>query len=177
MWAPSGQFFRLLKGAPQISFFVYYLGAPSYLLLCLLYGAPQVTFFAYYMGPHSGQFLRLLYGGSPQVSFFAYYIGGPLRSVSSITIGGPLSSVSSHMGAPSDYFLRLLYGSPLGSISSLTIWQGRPQDLVRGGQEFFFRFGNLHVAKPCAWLGGFGGMAPRKFFGEMVQFGAFWCVF
>ena len=36
--------------------------------------------------------------------------------------------------------------------------QGRPQDLVGGGQEFFFRFGNLHVA--CALLGGFGGMPP-----------------
>ena len=27
------------------------------------------------------------------------------------------------------------------------IYQGRPQDLAGGGQEFFFRFGNLHVAK------------------------------
>ena len=50
--------------------------------------------------------------------------------------------------------------------------QGRPQDLGGGGggQEFFFfRFGNLHVAKPChakpcALLGGFGGMLPREKF-------------
>ena len=39
--------------------------------------------------------------------------------------------------------------------------QGRPQDLGGRGQEFFLRFGNLHVAKPCALLGGFGGMFPR----------------
>ena len=39
------------------------------------------------------------------------------------------------------------------------IWEG-------GGQEFFFRFGNLHVAKrhACALLGGFGGMVPRENF-------------
>ena len=47
--------------------------------------------------------------------------------------------------------------------------QGRPQDLGGGGQEFFFRFGNLHVAK----LGGFGGMFPRENFVKTVQFGAF----
>ena len=35
----------------------------------------------------------------------------------------------------------------------------------RGGARiFFFRFGNLHVAKPCALLGGFGGMLPRENF-------------
>ena len=32
------------------------------------------------------------------------------------------------------------------------------------GQDFFFRFGNLYVAKPCALLGGFGGMLPREIF-------------
>ena len=50
----------------------------------------------------------------------------------------------------------------------------------RGGQKYFFRFGNLHVAKrhtlrmakPCALLGGFGGVLPRKFFLN----GAIWCV-
>ena len=38
-----------------------------------------------------------------------------------------------------------------------------------GGRIFFFRFGNLHVAKlhaalvkPCALLGGFGSMLPRE---------------
>ena len=39
--------------------------------------------------------------------------------------------------------------------------QGRPQDLGGGGaRNFFFRFGNLHVAL----LGGFGGMLPRENF-------------
>ena len=37
------------------------------------------------------------------------------------------------------------------------IWEG-------GAKKFFFRFGNLHVAKPCALLGGFGGMLPRENF-------------
>ena len=54
--------------------------------------------------------------------------------------------------------------------------QGRPQDLAgRGGQEFFFRFGNLHVAKRRHAANGeamlfargpFGGMPPppKNFF-------------
>ena len=48
------------------------------------------------------------------------------------------------------------------------IWQGG------GPRKIFFRFGNLHVAK----LGGPGGMPPppRNLF-EMVQFGAFWCIY
>ena len=50
--------------------------------------------------------------------------------------------------------------------------QGRPQDLAGGEQEFFFRFGNLHVAKRHAAHGkamrfarGVRGHAPpRNFF-------------
>ena len=50
--------------------------------------------------------------------------------------------------------------------------QGRPQDLGGGGQEFFFsdlgicmsRSDMLRMAKPCALLGGFGGMPPREIF-------------
>ena len=38
------------------------------------------------------------------------------------------------------------------------IWEGG------GPRIFFFRFGNLHVAKPYALLGGFGGMPQRKLF-------------
>ena len=45
------------------------------------------------------------------------------------------------------------------------IWEG-------GAKNFFFRFGNLHVAKLCALLGGFGGMLPRENFLN----GAIWCV-
>ena len=49
------------------------------------------------------------------------------------------------------------------------MYQGRPQDLGGGGQEFFFfRFGNLHVAI----LGGSGACSPEKFFLN----GAIWCV-
>ena len=62
--------------------------------------------------------------------------------------------------------------------------QGRPQDLAGGGQEFFFRFGNLHVsrsdmlrmAKPCALLGRFGGMPPQENFLKwcnLVRFGVY----
>ena len=64
--------------------------------------------------------------------------------------------------------------------------QGRPQDLAGGGARiFFFRFGNLHVAKRHAVHGqamrfarGVRGHAPpRIFVFKMVQFGAFWCIF
>ena len=55
--------------------------------------------------------------------------------------------------------------------------QGRPQDLAGGGPRiFFFRFVNLHVAKPCAMLGGFGGMLPRENFLKwchLVRFGVY----
>ena len=58
--------------------------------------------------------------------------------------------------------------------------QGRPQDLVGGGQEFFFKFGSLHGAKRHAAHGEamriamavWGHAPPRKFF-KTVQFGAF----
>ena len=58
------------------------------------------------------------------------------------------------------------------------VYQGRPQDLAGGGgpRIFFFRFGNLHVAKPCALLGGFGGMSPRENFLKwcnLVRFGVY----
>ena len=50
-----------------------------------------------------------------------------------------------------------------------------------GGQEIFFpdlgicmsRSDMLRMAKPCALLGGFGGMLPRENFLKTVQFGAF----
>ena len=59
-------------------------------------------------------------------------------------------------------------------------WQGRPQDLAGGGQEFFFpdleicmsQSNMLRMAKPCALLGGFGGMPPEKIF-KMVRFGVY----
>ena len=124
--------------------------------LCILYWGPQITFFDYYMGPHrsffshtiwgplSDQFHCLLYGASPQISFFACYkgatsllgffhkiYGGPLRSVSPLTIWGPLRSVSVHTfwGPLSDQFFLLLYGAPLRSVFSLTIWAPSDQFL------------------------------------------------
>ena len=50
--------------------------------------------------------------------------------------------------------------------------QGRPQDLGGGGPRNFFsdlgicmsRSDTLRMAKPCALLGGFGGMPPRENF-------------
>ena len=50
--------------------------------------------------------------------------------------------------------------------------QGRPQDLGGGGPRNFFsdsgicmsRNNMLRMAKPCAMLGGFGGMLPRENF-------------
>ena len=65
----------------------------------------------------------------------------------------------------------------------ISSYQGRPQDLAGGGPRIFFsRFGNLHVAmslrmaKPCALLGGFGGMPPRENFLKwcnLVRFGVY----
>ena len=61
-------------------------------------------------------------------------------------------------------------------------YQGRPQDVEWGGPKlnFFFRFGNLHVAKRHAAHGEAmrfarevrGHAPPRKFF-KMVQFGVY----
>ena len=59
--------------------------------------------------------------------------------------------------------------------------QGRPQDLGGGGPRIFFsdlgicmsRSDMLRMAKPCALLGGFGGMLSRENFVKTVQFGAF----
>ena len=53
-----------------------------------------------------------------------------------------------------------------------TIISGASPGFGRGGaKNFFFKFGNLHVAKrhaahgeACALLGGFGGMLPRENF-------------
>ena len=66
-----------------------------------------------------------------------------------------------------------------------TITSGASPGFGRGGgQEFFFpdleicmsRSDMLRMAKPCALLGGFGGMPPREFFLEwcnLVRFGVY----
>ena len=62
--------------------------------------------------------------------------------------------------------------------------QGRPQDLAGGGPRIFFsdleicmsRSDMLRMAKPCALLGGFGGMPPREIFLKwcnLVRFGVY----
>ena len=66
-------------------------------------------------------------------------------------------------------------------IACILFLQGRPQDLGGGGpRNFFFRFGNLHVAKRHAAHGeamriarGVRGHAPPRKFFKTVQFGAF----
>ena len=64
------------------------------------------------------------------------------------------------------------------------VYRGVPRIWQGGGQEFFSdlkicmsQSDMLRMAKPCALLGGFGGMSPRENFFKMVQFGAFWCIF
>ena len=107
--------------------------------LCILYWGSQITFFDYYMGPirsvssHtiwgplSDQFHCLLYGAPPQISFFACYrgatshfsffhkiYGGPLRSVSPLTIWGPLRFISllTIRGSPRINFFAYYMGPP-----------------------------------------------------------------
>ena len=70
-------------------------------------------------------------------------------------------------------------------IQHIQVLQGVPRIWQGGDQEiFFFRFGNLHVAKRHAAHGkamrfarGVRGHAPPRKFFKMVQFGAFWCIF
>ena len=151
MGAPSDQFFYLLWRPPYV-FFSYYMGTPRIIslhtilgppdhFLCLLYGAPQICFFSYNMGaPLISVSLFTMCPPPPQISFFACYrgatshlgffhkiYGGPLRSVSPLTIWGPLRSVSVHtFWEPfSDQFFLLQYGAPLRPVFSLTM--GPPQ--------------------------------------------------
>ena len=68
----------------------------------------------------------------------------------------------------------------------MVVYQGRPQDLAGGGGKKFFFFSDLEIcmsrsdmlrmAKPCALLGGFGGMPPRENFLKwchLVRFGVY----
>ena len=103
--------------------FIIIMSDQRYRLLC---GAPRLfSSHTTYMGAPSNLFLRILYGG-------------PLRSVSLLTVWGPPSasqffcllcgpghprSVSSHTiwGPPSHQFLCLLYRGSIRSVFSLTI--------------------------------------------------------
>ena len=87
----------------DFSFFTKYMGAPSDQFLRSLYGAPQASFFAYYMGPVKSVFVHTFWGPLSARSFFSLTIWGPLRSVSSHIIWEPsirsVSSLTICMGA------------------------------------------------------------------------------
>ena len=101
-------FFAYYRRPPQISLFAYYMVLPSGRFLHLLYErAPLDKFLRLLLPlrsvsslticPPPDQFFCLLCGGPFRLVFsHIYYIGGPLRSVSLLTIGGTISSVSSH---------------------------------------------------------------------------------
>ena len=86
-------------------------------------------------------------------------------------------------GQPRFYEFNLIHAF----ISDKSPYSGASPGFGRGGARNFFvqiwkfacrkAIDMLHMAKPCALLGGFGGMPPREIFFKMVQFGAFWCIF
>ena len=84
----SDQFFCLLWGPPQITFFAYYMEVPSghpVSFLLTIWDPPRVNYFAYFVRAISGQFLLLLYG-APLDQFLCLLRGNPLRLVSLHTI-------------------------------------------------------------------------------------------
>ena len=103
IWGPlSDQFHCLLYGTPppphqisffacymlslQISFCAYFLGAPLRSVYSLtIWGPSQISFFSYYMEPTKISFFAYYMGGSSD-QFLRLLYGGPLRSVSSLTI-------------------------------------------------------------------------------------------
>ena len=100
----------LIMEASLCVFFFHTIWRPLRSFLCILYWGPQITFFAYYMGPlrsvsshtiwgplldrfrcllygpPSDQFLCMLLGGHLRFWFLHKIYGGPLRSVSPLTI-------------------------------------------------------------------------------------------
>ena len=67
IWGPSQiSFFACYRGGggdtSDFSFFTKYMGGPSDQFLRLLYGAPQASFFAYYMGPLRSVFVHTFWG-------------------------------------------------------------------------------------------------------------------
>ena len=117
MGVPSDQFFRILYGAPQVSFFAYYMEPPSDQLLCIQYGAPGRSVFSVTIWgplrliywhtiwgpPQTWFFFRLLYGCPPQVSLIAYYMGAPQISFFAYNMGAPqISFFACYYGDPSD---------------------------------------------------------------------------
>ena len=145
MVAPSDQFIhliwrpyvffspqtRLLYGAPQVSNFLSYnMGAPQALRslsLFTIWGPPQISFFACHRGATSDFcFFHKIYGG-PLKSVSPLTIWSPLRLVSFLTIWGPVRSVSLHTfwGPLSDQFFLLLDEAP--SDQFFAYYMGVPQ--------------------------------------------------
>ena len=95
---PPDHFLRLLYGAPHISFFSYNMGAPLRSVSLFTIWAPPLrsVFFAFYRGATSHlSIFHNIYGGPLQISFFAYYMGGLSDHFLRLLYGGPLRSVSS----------------------------------------------------------------------------------
>ena len=96
--APSDQFFRILYGGPlQVSIFAYYRGPSSDQFLRILYGSSRLGsvslrricfVLSYYMGAPKYEFFCILYGASSRC-FLRLLYGGPLRSISLLTMWGP----------------------------------------------------------------------------------------
>ena len=130
----------MYMGPSQISFFVYYIGAPSDQLYCctnrgpsdqffhLLYGAPlRLVSVLTIWGPLRSAFVHTTCIWEPsQVGFFAYYRGPPRISFFAYYMGpAPPPQVSFfayYMGASLGQFLRLLCGGPPDQFFSHTIW-------------------------------------------------------
>ena len=131
-------------GPPQISFFAYY-GCLFMSVFFILYGGaggPSDHFFAYYIGAPRSLSLLTIWG--PPDQFLHKIYGGPLRSVSSLTIWGPLRLVSLlTIWGPSDQFLCILFWGPLSDHFFLLL-DGAPSDqflriLYGGPSDQFLR--------------------------------------
>ena len=89
-------------------------------------GPSQISFFVYYIGAPSDQLYRLLCRG-PSDQFFHLLYGALLWLVSVLTIRGPLRSVSLlTIGGLSDQLLRLLYGARPPQVSFFAYYMGPP---------------------------------------------------
>ena len=128
MGAPSDQFLLIQYGGPsQISFFACYRARPPQICFFTKYSLVyykirheakavysqkyMVSFSAYYMGRAPLRLVSLLYE-APSDQFLCIPYGRPLRSVSSLTIWRPpqINLFAYYVGAPSEYFFRILYG-------------------------------------------------------------------
>ena len=83
------------------------------------------------------------------------------------------------------YNIAIFFDTYHPDVQVLWYRQGRPQDLGGGGPRIFFsdlgicmsRSDMLRMAKPCALLGGFGGMLPREIFLKRCNLVRFWVYF